>query len=254
MTMEYKQPKLVKCVVCGTEFDANTRNFGKGKQMYCGQKCRQQADNRRHWVRKNPPKSEVELRRKCVMCEIEFVADKHHPNALTCSVKCSQARMDAERRRAAAGRYDLQPEMECAECGTKFVIGKYSALTGPRAPKYCSQKCGNRAAQRAFYQRNSRKYDPRLISRAWKDAKAKVLERDRGVCRLCGGPGNHVHHVFHRTEAEMNDHSLKHLISLCGSCHSKIHEIKVGQIDGEIVISGPIFGVLGIKQVRIVDE
>src|SRR3990167_7353959 len=93
------EARLVVCAVCETEFDANSRNFGRGRQTYCGPRCRQVADNRRHWRRRNPPKTEAELKRICVTCGNKFAAHYSHPGALTCSVKCNEARMNAERRR-----------------------------------------------------------------------------------------------------------------------------------------------------------
>jgi len=246
------EARLVKCAVCETEFDANSRNFGRGRQTYCGPKCRQVADNRRHYRRRNPPKSEAELQRVCVMCGVKFTAGRFRPEALTCSVKCNEARMNAKRRRETAERYDVIGEMECAECGTKFTPGKYAAKSGPKAPKFCSMRCARRVAARAFYQRNKRPHDPRLKVKAWKDAKAKAVERDGGKCRLCGVPANHVHHVFHRTAAEMHDHNLDNLVTLCNPCHNKMHEIKVGRVDGEVVVSGAVFDLIGVSAVKVI--
>ena len=49
----------------------------------------------------------------------------------------------------------------------------------------------------------------------------------------------------------MHDHSLDGLITLCGKCHNKVHDIRIGRQDGEIVISGIVFGLLGITEIRI---
>ena len=243
--------RLKKCVVCDTEFDANSRNFGRGRQTYCGPKCRQTADNRRHYRRRNPPKSEAELQRICVTCGNKFTAHYSDPNALACSVMCGEARMNAERRRQAAERYDVLSQMECGECGTKFTAGKYASKSGPKAPKFCSPKCARRVAQRAHYQRTKRKTNPRLGAAIWQVARAKAIERDGGKCRVCGVEANHVHHAFHLTEAEMHDHSPDNLICLCGSCHSKAHDIRIGKEGDEVIISGLVFSLLGITKVRI---
>jgi 5-methylcytosine-specific restriction endonuclease McrA len=219
--------------------------------MYCGPKCRQVVDSRRHYRRNNPPKSETELQRICVTCSTRFTAHYSHPNALTCSVKCNEARMNAERRRAVAERYDAIPQKECAECKTVFTVGKFAAKSGPRVPKFCSPKCARRVAQRAFYGRTTRKGNPRLASSAWHKARLEAIKRDDGKCRLCGSEAKHVHHLFHRTEAEMHDHGLDNLATLCNPCHSKIHEIKVGRVDGEVVVSGLVFQLLNVKNVRV---
>ena len=159
--------------------------------------------------------------------------------------------MNAERRRKAAESYDAVSQRECEDCGTMFTVGKFAAKTGPKTPKFCSAKCSHRAAQRAFYRRTNRKGDTRLGAAAWQVARAKAIERDGGKCRLCGTEGKHVHHLFHRTDAEMHDHSLENLVTLCNPCHTKVHDIKLGRIDGEIVISGPVFELLGVTSVRV---
>lgn len=87
-----------KCDVCDAEFDAITRNFGRGRQRYCSAKCRSTANNRRYWRRRNAQKTIEELTLACVVCGVGFISDKYHPNALTCSVSCNESRMNSQRR------------------------------------------------------------------------------------------------------------------------------------------------------------
>lgn len=47
-----------------------------------------------------------------------------------------------------------------------------------------------------------------------------AVERDEGVCQLCGGPGNDVHHVFGRgrtVEDPRESHTA--LMVVCRECH-----------------------------------
>jgi 5-methylcytosine-specific restriction endonuclease McrA len=160
--------------------------------------------------------------------------------------------MNTERRRKAAEQYDVTATKECAECGTTFTSGKYAAKSGPKIPKFCSMVCAQRVAQRAFYQRGTRKGNPRLGAAVWHVAREKAIERDNGLCRICHAEGKHVHHLFHRTEEEMHDHSQENLVTLCNSCHSKVHDIKIGRVNGEVVLSGIVFELLNLTTVKVI--
>jgi len=54
----------------------------------------------------------------------------------------------------------------------------------------------------------------------------KVRDRDHGRCRLCHRAGENiqVHHIVYRSEG--GDHDIENLISLCYSCHEKVHSDK----------------------------
>lgn len=245
------EPKFIVCAVCEKKFDARKRNRGKGTQRFCGPRCRQVADNRRHYRRRNPPKTEEELTRACIICETIFVTDTHHPGALTCSVKCNEARMNAERRRATI-RKQTAAVKECEECGKTYTPHRRAV----KRAKYCSRKCALRAVSRAYRERQESRSGPdsrRLGSVEWQQAKKEARERDGHKCRICGGTNGklHVHHLFHRTEAEKNNHGLEGLVTLCGSCHRKMHDIRLGREGGEFVLSSLVFDWLGIDEVRI---
>lgn len=243
---DYLQPKSVECAVCGQIFDASKRNRGKGIHRYCGKACRQRADNARHYRRRRPVRTQTELTRRCVICGVGFVADIHHPAALACSVKCNQARMDSLRRRERAKNTNLS-ERACEECGSLYTPHPISA----QKQRFCSKRCQNRVMQRR-HKRTPDKHR-RLKTVEWRNASAAAKDRDSGKCRLCGNEAKRlsVHHIFNRTEEEMHDHALENLLSLCGSCHYKIHDIRVGRNNGEIVLSGAIFEFLDADYVKI---
>lgn len=251
---DYLRPKIVKCAVCENEFDAGKRNRGKGIHRYCSKRCRQVADNRRHYRRNNPPKTEQELTRICVVCSISFVTDPHHPEALACSVKCNEARMNAKRRRDTINKQAAVTK-ECEECGAVFTPNRRAL----KRTKYCSKKCGLRVASRVFRERQASRVTAssrRYGTPAWQQAKAKILERDSRVCRVCGKDRKHlhVHHLFHRTDDEKNDHAVDGLVAVCNSCHSKMHDICLGKDGDDYVVSGLVFDWLGIEKVRIMKQ
>lgn len=48
-------------------------------------------------------------------------------------------------------------------------------------------------------------------------ARARVIERDGGICQRCGAPGTETHHKAGRIGDRMWDESL--LVTLCSGCH-----------------------------------
>jgi 5-methylcytosine-specific restriction endonuclease McrA len=64
-------------------------------------------------------------------------------------------------------------------------------------------------------------YREYLQSEAWHKKRAEVLRRDRHICQGCFGPAEQVHHLtYEHVGAEL----LFELISVCGNCHSRLHE------------------------------
>ncbi len=248
------EPKIIKCAVCEKQFDARERNRGKGTQKYCSPKCRQIADNRRHYRRRNPAKTEAELTRTCVICQTMFVTDAQHAGALTCSVKCNEARMNARRRRVTYGK-PSPPAKECEECGKTFTPDHRVI----RRAKFCSSGCAERSRNRVASRRRKSRLSGdhpnqrRLSRKEWLDARRQILARDGHKCKICDITDGklHVHHLFYRTEAEKHDHALEGLVTLCSSCHRKMHEFSFGRVGAEFVISGLVFDWLGIDKVRI---
>lgn len=53
---------------------------------------------------------------------------------------------------------------------------------------------------------------------AWRQLRARVLLRDRGVCVLCGAPATHVDHVVPKSQGGADDEA--NLRALCRGCHA----------------------------------
>lgn len=54
------------------------------------------------------------------------------------------------------------------------------------------------------------------LPRDWPARRKAVIQRDRGLCVLCGSKGTDVDHIVRGM-----DHSLANLRLLCRSCHMK---------------------------------
>ena len=65
-------------------------------------------------------------------------------------------------------------------------------------------------------------------SKAWKKTRRYVFERDLGLCRRCGKPGDIVHHKVYLTPENIGDPSISlnvdNLETLCRECHAAEHE------------------------------
>nr|WP_169605364.1 HNH endonuclease [Microscilla sp. PRE1] len=73
-----------------------------------------------------------------------------------------------------------------------------------------------------FEKTNYYKYLLHLESDYWKRIRLKVIERDKGVCQEC--KENIATEVHHLTYDNLYQERLEDLISVCQSCHSRIHQ------------------------------
>lgn len=141
---------------------------------------------------------------------------------------------------------------KCKNCNGEFSPSKYNSKQ-----KFCSKECArqhyykthkkkeNRQAKQ-WYQKN-RDYKLKEMKRYREEhrelfnwhknqkrfdgLKKRILERDNHKCRLCGakvsdssGRELSVHHIDGKNfETENPNHSIKNLITLCNSCHHKLH-------------------------------
>lgn len=78
-------------------------------------------------------------------------------------------------------------------------------------------------------------YLDHLRSDLWRDLRAEVSRRSRGLCELCGSTGHHVHHV--RYPKNLSEDRAGNLLMVCNTCHEKLHGIGVSRT------SPPDFGV-----------
>jgi len=70
----------------------------------------------------------------------------------------------------------------------------------------------NRAARAGSYYQTS----------SWRKLSRQVKQRDQGECALCSSTNRvQAHHIRHRREGGLDE--LDNLVSLCASCHRRIH-------------------------------
>ncbi|MTV20886.1 HNH endonuclease [Staphylococcus delphini] len=76
--------------------------------------------------------------------------------------------------------------------------------------------------------RKSYEYDWFYHSRAWKKLREIALDRDNNLCQMCLRKGEItdatiVHHIVYVDDDFSKALDLENLMSVCHSCHNKIH-------------------------------
>lgn len=65
-------------------------------------------------------------------------------------------------------------------------------------------------------------------SKAWKQTRDSYFNEKFGICEICNGAGEIVHHIEHITPENINNINITlskdNLQLLCRSCHAFIHE------------------------------
>jgi len=70
-------------------------------------------------------------------------------------------------------------------------------------------------------------YRTQLLDKKWKLLSRKIKKRDGFKCAICGSDVNlQVHHKKYKKGLMAWEYSDSDLITLCGKCHKKIHNIK----------------------------
>ena len=129
----------------------------------------------------------------------------------------------------------------CLHCGNDFYI-KPSAVKRGRG-KYCSKSCDNESRKISFSGEGNNQFGKHWMSGKdnpnWRGGKdtfnghtwdfvqiAKMIrQRDDHKCQMCGCPQEEeekelaVHHI----DENKKNNDFNNLITLCNSCHCKIH-------------------------------
>ena len=219
------------CPVCGKEYQANLSRLKHGRQTTCSRECSyklrgENASNTLERKRLAKPASSLALS-QCKKCGADF-----KPRCSTssfCSKTCS-----------VKSRPNFLENQVCAHCGTEYKPPNSKS-------KYCNHKCFSESHQARMQGENNpswldgRSYEKRCHrGHDWEAQRHLAYKRDSYTCQRCK-----VHCVGRRGMREENahtliqchhivfwkdspDNSLENLITLCVSCHAKLH---FGNID-----------------------
>ena len=197
------------CPICGIEF-----KYPRRSRTYCSRQCQYEAQRR---VGKR-------VEAACEFCGKPFISPDAsnwatHQQQRFCSEICKGKGIAARR----GLRIRQKTAFTCRNCGVVFT----RIARADRTYLYCSRKCfwaNHRGPNHHCWQGGTdRYYGPN-----WNEQRDKALERDGYTCQICGTKedGINVHHITLRSDfgqdwEAMN--TLSNLISLCHSCHGKLH-------------------------------
>ena len=161
----------------------------------------------------------------CKECGKKFLAWKSQKRQF-CSDKCRYKTLHRE----TAIKRTTGIWKECPICGKKFYVPKWKEK---RNRKYCSRRCYGRAKSLKFTGKKNPQYiDGRTkkypkafyLSAEWRTKRKEIYQRDNYECQLCGEHGGrlHAHHIISAGVCK-DSLSNKNLITLCQSCHTKVH-------------------------------
>lgn len=120
-----------------------------------------------------------------------------------------------------------RPKKPCRKCGCPN-LAQYPN-------KYCSSHAmletierteANREYDRVVRWGRDRKLTEFYQSNQWKKVRRQALLRDNGMCVECGHIAEVVHHVVELREDYSKGLDINNLVSMCNSCHSKLHANK----------------------------
>lgn len=103
----------------------------------------------------------------------------------------------------------------CAQCGKEFTrvpsqLAKYSE-------HFCGRACFADSKYEGKHPRYASGFTPKLT--------ARIRQRDGNACRICGLSSEPKSRklVVHHIDEQRIDHSDENLITLCRSCHLRVH-------------------------------
>lgn len=191
---------------------------------------------------KKEPKSEL-IDFICPVCGKRFSKRKYNDSQSTyCSQKCAyKGRTLGYTKRNIESGYNTEPTkitLNCNNCKNDFIVEKIE-----KGRKYCSRECFLESHKKQMLGENNpswidgRSYEKECYRGAnWDEQRFKCYKRDNYVCQACeikcisrrnlndknGSKIIQCHHIESFDNGKNNN--LNNLITLCASCHKKMHE------------------------------
>lgn len=168
--------------------------------------------------------------RICVLCNLSYKPT--NPGQKSCPSCAAEYRRigNVERLRAlraANGNVPIGTEKTCSACGVGFTY-----TSGPQHRCETCQRAAETAATMDWLNKNNERvrtvYMPKARDNySFGGMKSKTLERDNFTCQHCGSSENlHIHHIDKKgsnVPKEQKNNALDNLITLCRSCHTRVH-------------------------------
>jgi hypothetical protein len=190
------------------------------------------------------------MEKYCRICKKPFIPQPGKPSQISCSQQCNVLWQNERRRQVTAKRRPAK--RRCLLCKEEFILSAFNW----RKKLYCGKaECNQRyhlAWDRSYRVKHpfaERDKQRRLRCNGnW----TKVLDRADGHCEMCGEIKKlNVHHRDGSGENISPNHDLENLQAVCYYCHKQIHTINYRIIDGALYVSGKIFKIMQVSEVKV---
>lgn len=179
----------------------------------------------------------------CPVCRKDFDKKKYKKTQATyCSQECAyKGREFGYTKRIVENGYNTKPTkitLICQNCKDIFIVDKTE-----KERKYCSRECFLETHKQTMLGENNpswidgRSYEKECYRGVnWNEQRFKCYERDNYTCQICNvkcisrndlneNNGSKIIQCHHINDFESEeDNELENLITLCASCHKKLHE------------------------------
>lgn len=230
------------CPVCGVTYKASAARLKHGRQTTCSRQC--------SYRLRAFHKTKEKIKLQCPVCLSHFErleSMNKDSQSCYCSPSCAYKGRSlgiTKMPKRGKGTYNIKisqkkpVELHCIECNNLFVTIPAKAIRS----KFCSKSCCNKHQKKTMLGElnpswiDGRSYDKRCHrGQDWAEQRQKAYRRDNYTCQHCGvkcvGRNSltknnahrliQCHHVTHWRES--HDNSLENLVTLCVSCHAKVH-------------------------------
>jgi len=153
--------------------------------------------------------------RICPVCNSEFVPESSTQKY--CSANCYRIVKNNKRNKFSREELNRNEIKKCLVCGESFETNNRTMTK-----KYCSDDC-RRKAERIFGSKNQTDLEYHN-QRKFSGKKYDILKRDEYKCQMCGSERQLIiHHLDETGNLDNPNNADDNLITLCRSCHAKLH-------------------------------
>ena len=173
---------------------------------------------------------------ECIVCGKKYTRRGKNPKSNFCSLGCKYLyQKTITGKEHPRWKKDYIRIKECENCGKVFTCKNPTTL---QRMKFCSKQCADvggfryRGKNHPNWNGGRRSGIIALRTHApYKKWSRDVLKRDDYTCVFCGKRGGnlHAHHLKSFSDFSEIRYELNNGITLCVSCHAKVHRPKIGK-------------------------
>lgn len=225
---------LLNCSECGNSFFRRISQLSIAGHDFCSRECYLK------WIRKPENKKvlwnyQEWVNKKCGTCGKEYSVARRFAKSRYCSRRCKGKAHSIWMSKNNPSKR-LVKYVSCGNCGNYFRVPK-SRVARSKNGIFCSYACwheyllnhpwinklwkGGRSGAR--------------MGREWYRYRLRTLKRDYYTCKVCGATKQDskvkivVHHIIIYKVSK--SHDLENLITLCRTCHYRVHRLAGWAVD-----------------------